>query len=625
MRAANLTLLSLLVLAAAAPAPAQDPVKWSGTAPAGRSFRAGESFAAEVTARIDSGWHIYSVTQGPGGPFPTRFALPEREPFRLNGAVTGPQPKVEMDANFGIQTESLAGAVVFAVPVMVQSAAPGAQRLRVNVRYQACDEANCLPPRTDTLELPVTLLEGGQAPAPPPTTSPTESGGVPAFILLAMTMGGLSLLTPCVFPMVPITVSYFTRHAGAGRGLAARDAGIYALGIILTFTGLGLSLAALLGAAGINRFAANPWVNLMVTGIFLGFAFSLFGAFELAVPSGLLNRADSMARGGESGKVIGLLLMGLTFSLTSFTCTAPFVGTLLVTASQGKWLDPAIGMLAFSSVFAAPFFVLALAPQLVAQLPRAGGWMNSVKVVMGFLEVAAAMKFLSNVDLVWRWSIFTRQTVLAVWIATGILTVLYLLGIFRLSHDSPVERVGPLRLAAVAFFLAGTVAMVPGLFGQRLGELDSFLPPESEERAVAGTVQTGDGTHWILNDLEAAREQARREQKFVFVDFTGYTCTNCRWMEANMFPRREVHEEIAKFVAVRLYTDGDGALYDRQQKLQQALFHTVALPLYAILRTDGSPVATFPGLTRNPAEFLEFLRRGLASNFPPAALTSTGR
>ncbi len=211
------------------------------------------------------------------------------------------------------------------------------------------------------------------SPANPSTTNgqrttPFKSGSYPgsgslwSFIWLAMTVGALSLLTPCVFPMVPITVSYFTNHASGHQAGAVRDASIYGLGIILTFTALGVLLAALFGAAGINRFAANPWINLLITGIFISFALSLFGAYNLGVPSRVLTKLDAISRNNESSKIIGLLLMGLTFSLTSFTCTAPFVGTLLVMAAQGKWIYPIVGMLAFSTVFALPFFILALAP-----------------------------------------------------------------------------------------------------------------------------------------------------------------------------------------------------------------------------------------------------------------------
>ncbi|HYL15115.1 MAG TPA: cytochrome c biogenesis protein CcdA [Terriglobales bacterium] len=444
-----------------------------------------------------------------------------------------------------------------------------------------------------------------------PAAVPTQRLG--SFLWLAMAMGALSLLTPCVFPMVPITVSYFTNHAKQDRRSAITTAMIYGIGIILTFTALGLLLALIFGAAGVNQLAANPWVNLLITGIFLSFAFSLFGAYFIQVPPRVMNKLDAITRTKEGGSFIGPVLMGFTFTLTSFTCTAPFVGTLLVMTAQGNWHWPLVGMLAFSSVFAIPFFILALAPQLMSRLPKSGGWMVSVKVVMGFLEIAAAMKFLSNADLVWHWGIFTRQVVLAVWVGIGLLTVLYILGYFRMEHDSPVESVGAARVAVAIIFLTTTIWLVPGLFGRQLGELESFLPPElSPSAAVASSPASSANLQneagWILNDFEGAVRQAKLEDKLLFVDFTGYTCTNCRWMEANMFPRPEVASELNKFVRVRLYTDGAGEIFERQQKMQQEKFGTVALPYYAILRTDGSAVDVFPGLTRKTAEFLTFLQ-----------------
>lgn len=417
--------------------------------------------------------------------------------------------------------------------------------------------------------------------------------------------------------MVPITVSYFTNHAAGNRGGAVRDASLYALGIILTFTAIGVLLAVLFGAAGINKFAASPWINLTVTAIFISFALSLLGAYNLQVPSSVLTKLDAVSRHKESSRIIGLLLMGLTFSLTSFTCTAPFVGTLLVMASQGKWIYPIIGMLAFSTVFAMPFFVLALAPQLVSQLPKSGGWLNSVKVVMGFLEIAAAMKFLSNVDLVWHWGIFTREVVLASWLAVTLLITLYLLGKFQLSHDSPVERIGAVRLMIALVSLALGFYLLSGLFGRRLGEFESFLPPPIENSSSAilttdnnsATVINGD-LIWITNDYATALKQAKVENKPLFIDFTGYTCTNCRWMEVNMFTKTSVREELTKYVRVRLYTDGEGQLYQGFQQMQQDDFGTVALPLYVVSNGSGRPLTTFPGLTRNEAEFVSFLKTG---------------
>jgi thiol:disulfide interchange protein DsbD len=368
-------------------------------------------------------------------------------------------------------------------------------------------------------------------------------------------------------------------------------------------------LAIFVGAAGINLFAANPYINLLIAGIFLFFAFNLFGSYEITVPTKFLTSLDNLTRSkeGEGSGIIGALLMGLTFTLTSFTCTSPFVGTILVSASQGTWQMPLLGMLAYSTVFALPFFVLALAPQLASQLPRAGGWMNSVKVSMGFLEIAAAMKFISNVDLVWKWGIFTRPVVLAIWIAIGVILAVYLLGKFQLSHDSKPERIGAFRLVSAILSLAVSFYLLTGLFGARLGELESFLPPETESTRSFNS--KSNELKWVENDLEAALKQAKAENKQVFVDFTGYTCTNCRWMEANIFPERVVQAELEKFVRVKLYTDGEGEIYERQQQFQEQTFQTVALPYYAVFDADGKPLSAFPGLTRNLEEFVDFLQK----------------
>jgi thiol:disulfide interchange protein DsbD len=411
--------------------------------------------------------------------------------------------------------------------------------------------------------------------------------------------------------MIPITVSYFTNHSAGNRAKAFRMALVYSLGIIGTFTILGMLLAIFVGAAGINLFAANPYVNILIAGIFLFFAFNLFGAYEITIPTGVLTKLDNLTRSkeGEGSGIVGALLMGLTFTLTSFTCTSPFVGTILVSASQGDWQMPLLGMLAFSSVFALPFFILALLPQYVSQLPRAGGWMNSIKVAMGFLEVAAAMKFISNVDLIWKWGIFTRPIVLAIWIAIGIILAIYLLGKFQLPHDSKPERIGAFRLMSAIVSLAISFYLLTGLFGAKLGEIEAFLPPDLENSSARMFSGKSEELRWIENDYEAALAKAKSENKLVFVDFTGYTCTNCRWMEANIFPKKEVEAEMSKFVLTRLYTDGDGEIYERQQQLEQDMFGTVALPFYAIIDANGKAIATFPGLTRNVQEFVEFLQK----------------
>jgi thiol:disulfide interchange protein DsbD len=244
--------------------------------------------------------------------------------------------------------------------------------------------------------------------------------------------------------------------------------------------------------------------------------------------------------------------------------------------------------------------------------------MNSIKVAMGFLEVAAAMKFLSNVDLVWRWGIFTRPVVLAIWIAIGVVLAIYLLGKFQLPHDSKPERIGAFRLMSAVISLAISFYLLTGLFGAKLGELESFLPPDLENSSAQRFGGKPEELKWISNDYDAALAKAKTENKLVFVDFTGYTCTNCRWMEANVFPKKEVETEMSKYVLVRLYTDGDGAIYEKQQQFQEQTFQTVALPYYAIMDADGKTVSTFPGLTRNINEFVDFLRNSqenLATNY----------
>jgi thiol:disulfide interchange protein DsbD len=457
-----------------------------------------------------------------------------------------------------------------------------------------------------------------------------ETAGVSAaFIWLAATAGALSLLTPCVFPMVPITVSYFLKHADTSRARAFAAVAVFGLGIIVTFTALGVSVAALVGAASLMRFAANAWVNLAIAAIFLALALNLLGFYELRVSSRVLGSIDSATRTGRMSGTTSALLMGVLFTLTSFTCTAPFIGTLLVAASQGEWQRPIVGMLVYAVVFALPFIVLATIPRWISRLPRSGAWLNRIKVVMGFVELAAVAKFISNADLVWHWDIFTHDVVLGIWVALALIVTFYLLGAFRLPHEppeAPTPKVSPGRdrggrhmlphitvargIPALAFLTFG-MWLATGLTGGTLGTLESFLPPVGGAPPAVSSMDVPAELQWRLNDLPAALALARQQNRRVFIDFTGYTCTNCRWMEANMFTRPEIKVAMNQFVLARLYTDGDGDIYEKQQIMQQQRFGTIALPLYAIVDPDGRTVETFAGLTRSPNAFLSFLSSGL--------------
>lgn len=627
MKFARITILLSLLLILSVNVFGQDPTKWSLEVKEGQ-IKKGDPVTVVLKAAVEPGWHLYALDQPAGGPIATTIKVSEGKPFEISGGIKTPTPpQIKPDPNFivndrPLETKFFLDAAEFSVPLKALDDTSSSD-ISLDVRFQLCNDTFCLPPKTKRVSLTgetdpkkaaADVPVSGQTANPTASAQPTQSTDLWSFIWLAATLGALSLLTPCVFPMIPITVSYFTNHSAGSRAKSVRLALIYSAGIIATFTLLGMLLAIFVGAAGINVFAANPWVNILIAGIFLFFAFNLFGAYEITIPTSILSKLDSLTRSheGEGSGVIGALLMGLTFTLTSFTCTSPFVGTILVSASQGEWQMPLVGMLAFSTVFALPFFVLALVPQWVSQLPRAGGWMNSVKVAMGFLEVAAAMKFISNVDLVWKWGIFTRNVVLAIWIAIGVILSLYLLGKFQLSHDSKPERIGAFRLMSAILSLAISFYLITGLFGAKLGELEAFLPPDLNPASAANFFNKGSGEKitWIKNDYEKALATAKAENKRVFLDFTGYTCTNCRWMEANIFPLPEVEAEFNKMVLVTLYTDGEGEVYERQQKMEQDMFGTVALPYYAILDGNGKTIATFPGLTRNSKEFVEFLKKG---------------
>ncbi len=618
---------------------AQNPTKWSLESNALDTpvDKTNEKYTAKLTAEIEPGWHLYALDQLAGGPIATTIKVAEGHPLEIVGEIRSPKPITGPDANFivdgkPLETRYFQNRATFEFAFKATREI-GNDDVAFDVRFQLCNDTFCLPPRTkrvsfngeEDVKKPVA---SSQSPVSSTTANndlrttnqpPTDFW---AFIWLAVTFGAISLLTPCVFPMIPITVSYFMKHSDGDHVRTIKLATVYSIGIIATFSLLGMLLAVLFGAAGINLFAANPWVNLFIGALFLFFAFNLFGFYEISIPASVLTKLDSITRSeeGKGSAYLGALLMGLTFTLTSFTCTSPFIGSLLVSTAQGDWKMPLVGMLAFSIVFALPFFVLAIAPRLLHSLPKSGGWLNSVKVVMGFLEIAAAMKFLSNVDLVWGaglnesgvlnyGKVFTRELVLIIWIVIGLGIVTYVLGFFKFKHDSPVKKITPLRALFAVLFLGLCVYLTTGVLGKKLGELESFLPPKNSKSMFNVLGNPHEELAWMINDFEGAVARAKAENKKVFVDFTGYTCTNCRWMEANLFVLPEVRAEMEKFVLVSLYTDGEGEVYERQQQLQQDMFQTVALPFYAVLDGNGKPVATFPGLTRDSKEFIEFLKK----------------
>ena len=587
--------------------------------------RAGEVAKLVVTAKMDSEWKIYALRDQGEGPIATRVTV-LGDIIKDSGLVEEDEPLAKYDDGFLTVTKTHQGGAVFTAPILLnEDIAPGTYDLNVVVLFQVCNEALCYPPKEESLIVPITIETGEPREDRLDIVLVSDvfdkSGNINleaaidqgffSFVLLAISMGFLALLTPCVFPMIPITVSFFTQQGESGQGKPLKNAIIYTLGIIATFSILGFILALTLGASGANQLASNPWVNLFIAALFIYFALSLFGMYEIEVPEKL--RHLSLKQEGRGG-VVGTLFMAVTFTLTSFTCTVQFVGLLLVAASQGQWFWPLIGMIVFSAAFAFPFFFLALFPQYLAKMPKSGGWLNAVKVVMGFLELAAAFKFLSNTDLVWGWGFFSHNAVLAVWAVLMLLAGFYLLGKIQLPHDSPLASVSVPRLMLSAAFLTFGLYLTSGLFGQRIhGIIYAYLPPvvESDTGAVSTNGNSMAEEFKWYRDLDKGLTEAKATGKPVFIDFTGYTCTNCRWMEANIFTKREVKDRFDEMILVQLYTDG-GPNHRENQEYEIDRFGTAALPFYVIISPYDEIITTFPGMTRDLDNFLDFLDEGLA-------------
>ncbi|MFN0052422.1 MAG: cytochrome c biogenesis protein CcdA [Planctomycetales bacterium] len=426
-----------------------------------------------------------------------------------------------------------------------------------------------------------------------------KSQGLPLFLAAAFGAGLLALLTPCVFPMVPITVSFFQKQSEKAHHRPLTMATVYCLGIVGTFTLLGLIMSAVFGPGALQLIANNSFVNLFIASVLVFFGLNLLGLFELRMPSWLLTySANQEGRGGY----VGVLFMALTFTLTSFTCTFAFVGGLLVASAQGDRLWPTLGLLAFSTAFALPFFFLALFPSVLRKLPRSGGWMNQVKVIMGLVEVGAAFKFFNTADLSWNGQslIFDYHVVMSAWVIISIAAGLYLLGLFRLPHDIPTDHIGVLRFFSALSFLGFASYLSVGLFGAEKpqGRVWQYIAAFAAPQFHQGNDSTGPymahGELRYLLDFEKALDHAIREKKPLFLDFTGVNCTNCRYMEKGPMAEPAIEERLKRFVRVQLFTDRvplpDKAeaerLYDYNVRLQQSWFGDVTLPSYVVIPPD---------------------------------------
>ncbi|HEX4229260.1 MAG TPA: cytochrome c biogenesis protein CcdA [Bryobacteraceae bacterium] len=607
-----------------------DPVQWT-LKPQSPAIAPGGVAVFELDATIQTGWHLYSPTTPAGGPIITKIKLNDN-PDIASYRIYRPAPVKKLDPNFNLETETYVDKAVFFIEGQTTKTATGNATVEAAVRYQACSDVKCLNPVKKTAAAEIrfdagassgafqapagyALVSGSSASAAATSITPVRTGtplggdqDLLPFLLTAFGFGLAALFTPCVFPMIPITVSFFLNQQQAGPEQTKRNGWMQALvfcfGIIVLFTGLGFLVTAIAGPFGVVQLGSSPWVNGFIALVFFVFGLSLLGAFELRLPTDLLTRLD---RASQAGGYAGTLLMGLTFSLTSFACIGPIVGPLLIASVQQKGWQPVLGMMSFATGLSAPFFLLALFPSYLRKLPRSGGWMVRVKVVLGFIVLAVMLKYLSNVDQVLQTHLLTRDRFLACWIVLFAVPGLYLLGLVRMEGIRSDEQLGVGRALLASLFLIFSISLIPGLFGARLGDLDAFVPEASGTGLFAQTEAAA--TNVFKNQLDAALAAAKEQNKLVLINFTGYACTNCHWMKANMFPRPEIQAVLKNLVQVDLYTDGTDAQSEQNQKLEDEKFHTASIPFYAIVDANQNLVATFPQLTKNPQEFLSFLEK----------------
>ncbi len=495
--------LAGLFLASLCLSGAEDPVHWTLTLEP-KSAPPGSHVLARFAAKIDPGWHLYSLTTPKGGPIPSTSSLAD-SPVVSGFKLYQPKPERKLDPNFQIDTETFADEVVLLYDVeLKKDAAAGPAEITAQVRYQCCNDKSCLPPKRKSASATIVIDPAAKAQAiavppgytefrpvantspasaPAPVAPATQSSGFGLFLLTAFGAGLAAIFTPCVFPMIPFTVSYFINRQTGSRRDGVVQAVVFCLGIVVLFTGLGVLMKAIVGPFGVVQLGNSPWVNGFIALVFVIFGLSLLGAYELTLPSGLLTKLNQSS---ERGGYFGTLLMGLTFTLTSFACIGPIVGPLLVASVQTGGAEPILGMASFASGLAAPFFLLALFPSYLQKLPKSGGWLMRVKVVLGFVVLAISIKYLSSADQVLQTNLISREMFLACWVVLFALPGLYLLGFLRLEGIKPDDHLGIGRMLVAALFLIFSISLLPGLFGSPLGNIEAFIPVQGKSLALAG-------------------------------------------------------------------------------------------------------------------------------------------
>lgn len=633
-------LLFFLIISTSLSAQIIEPVKWNIT----EHKTSDTTLEIRYNATIDEGWHLYSNILPDGGPLATEVTYSTLEGAELEGDLVSDREAIEEYSNvFSMVLNNFIEEVTFVQKIKLLSPQ---YKIEGDVRYMACDNGTCIPPttvgfkfvsspqqeivpqqRTESQEKISTI---GDWTSMIDEIEAVETENVEKeslfYVFITSFIGGLlALLTPCVWPMIPMTVSFFLKQSG-GRRKAIIRAMLYGLAIVIIYLLLGLLVTTIFGASALNDLSTNAWFNIFFFVLLVVFAASFFGAFDLTLPASWTTKID--AKADATTGFVSILLMAFTLALVSFSCTGPIIGTLLVeAASSGIAIGPAVGMLGFSSALALPFALFAIFPTLIKSLPKSGGWLNSVKVVLAFIELALALKFLSVADLAYGWNILPRETFLTLWIVIFFLLSLYLLGVIQFKHDSKPAYLSVTRLFLAIIPLAFSVYMIPGLWGAPLKAISAFAPPMSTQTFNL----TQPTKQMVFDDYDKAKAYAKEQGKPLFVDFTGYGCVNCRKMEASVFMEERVREVLDNdYVMVTLYVDDKTNLPepitieeygkevtlktygDKWSYLQRFKFGANAQPYYILLSPEGEPLASPYGYNEDVEKFLEFLNKGVS-------------
>jgi cytochrome c biogenesis protein CcdA/thioredoxin-related protein len=633
---------SMLNLGNAQPEGILEPVKWSAVV----ESLGNDEFVLKIKAEIDEHWHLYSqFLPSEDGPLPTVIEFEEQSGLELIGKVTEPKAITEFDPVFEMELSFFEKVVVFEQKFKNSG---GLKSIKGTVNYMVCDDERCIFPDPFEIDLPV---ETGTV-TPVTEAEDADKGSLVAIFILAFFGGFAALLTPCVFPMIPMTVSFFTKQSKT-RAKGITNALIYGLSIIVIYVLLGFGVTIIFGADALNAMSTNVWFNLAFFVLLVVFAISFFGAFEIVLPSSLINKVD---RGADKGGLIGIFFMAFTLALVSFSCTGPIIGTLLVEAAYvGGTTGPLIGMLGFSLALALPFALFAAFPGWLNSLPQSGGWLNSVKVVLGFLELALAFKFLSNADLVVQAGILTREVFIAIWIAVFGSLAAYLFGMFRLPHDSPIQNLSVGRLLFAIVTLTFTIYLIPGMWGAPLKIISGFPPPKFYSESPNG-FGGGASTAAVINDsnehankghdsstcphnlscfhdYEEGLAYAKEVGKPVLLDFTGWACVNCRKMEDQVWSDPGVLSRLRnEVVLISLYVDDKRALPVEEQievtignktkKLktignkwsyfQASRYQSNSQPMYILMDHDEKNLVEITAYNPDIEAYSNWLDRGVA-------------